>query len=299
MWDMEPRAVAAGGRSASTGGEGMTMGGAHDLLAPIVVGVDRAGSDAGVAYGAAEAARTGRPLDLVHVAPLVDGWLATIGGDALRVAASRAAAHVADRAEVRSRLLRGQVVEGLAHTAAGAALVVLEQLPPAHQLRPAGSVTLALGAVVDAPVFVVPADWVGRRRSIVTVGFDPGAPDGTALRTAVVQALLRHATLRVVVAGARGDVDDCLARLGADACDVAVEEVSGDPAAALRLAGLTSDLVVVGRREPTTRQSSLLGSVSRAVLRDPPCPVLLTPPGHRHSASVRADGADARVGLTG
>jgi hypothetical protein len=265
-------------------------------LAPVVAGVDRASSGAGVAYAAAEAARTGRPLELLHVAPLVDGWLATIGADTLRMASVHASARVAGRAEVRSRLLRGHVVDELVRASEGAALVVLEQLPPGQQRRPDRAVTVALAARVDVPVLVVPADWVGRRRSVVTVGFDPSAPDDTALRTAVTQARLRHATLRVVVAGPRGDVDARLAQLGADACELAVEEVVGDSASALHLAALTSDLVVVGRHEPAHRRSSRIGPVSRAVLRDPPCPVLLTPPGHTHGGGVSSTVAESRVG---
>jgi nucleotide-binding universal stress UspA family protein len=270
--------------------------GTQPPLAPVLVGVERAGSGAGVAYGAAEAARTGRPLELVHVAPLVDGWLATIGQDTLRMAATHAAGHLAGRAEVRSRLLRGEVVEALAHEAQGAALLVLEQLPPYQQRQPGRAVPVALAARVDVPVLVVPADWVARRRSVVTVGFDPEAPDDTALRTAVTQARLRNATLRVVVAGPRSDLDSRLAALGADACDLAVEEVVGDSASALRLAALTSDLVVVGRHEPTHHQSSRLGPVSRSVIHDPPCPVLLTPPGHTHGGSLSAAVAETRVG---
>jgi nucleotide-binding universal stress UspA family protein len=265
-------------------------------LAPVLVGIERAGSGAAVAYGAAEAARTGRALELVHVAPLVDGWLATIGQDALRMAAARASARVAGRAEVRTRLARGHVVDGLARVAEGASLLVLEQLPPDQQRRPDRAVTVALAARVDVPVLVIPADWVGRRRSVVTVGFDPAAPDDVALRTAVTQARLRLATLRVVVAGTRGDLDARLAGLGADACDVAVEEVAGDSVSALRLAALTSELMVVGRHEPAAPQSSRLGPVSRTVLRDPPCPVLLTPPGHTHGGSLSAAVAETRVG---
>jgi nucleotide-binding universal stress UspA family protein len=97
---------------------------------------------------------------------------------------------------------------------------------------------------------------------------------------------LQNATLRVVVVGSRGDVDARLADLGADACDVAVEEAIGDPVTLLRQAALTSDLVVVGRHTPTATRPSRLGPVTRALLHDPPCPVLLTPPGHEHGGAL-------------
>lgn len=265
-------------------------------LAPVVVCVDRASSGAAVEFGAAVAVCTSRPLELVHVAPLGDEWLATIGRDALRVAGSRANAHLSGRGTLRSSLLRGDVVTELARAVDAAALVVLEQLPPLQQRRSSRAVTVELGGRVDVSLVVVPADWVALRRSIVTVGFDPVAPDDTALRAAVIQARLRTATLRVVVAGSRGDVDERLAALGADACDVAVEEIVGDSASALRNAGLSSDLVVVGRHVPSASGASRLGSVGRAVLVDPPCPVLLTMPGHEHDGTSSAADVERRAG---
>jgi hypothetical protein len=143
-------------------------------------------------------------------------------------------------------------------------------------------VTSELAALLDVPMVVVPAEWVGRRSSIVTVGFDQLAPDDTALAAAVREARLRHATLRVVVSGDRGDLDDRLATHGADACELAVETAAGDPVTALRHAALTSNLLVVGRHAPTALRPSRLGAVSWSVIQDPPCPVLLTPPGHVH-----------------
>ena len=61
--------------------------------APFVVGVDRPSSGAGVAYAATEALRTGRPLELVHVAPELNGWLTIVGRDVLRLAVMRADCH--------------------------------------------------------------------------------------------------------------------------------------------------------------------------------------------------------------
>jgi hypothetical protein len=265
-------------------------------LAPVVVGVDRASSGAGVAYGATEAVRTGRPLELVHVAPEVNGWLATIGKDVLRLAATRADANLAWQVPVRERLLRGDVVANLTDAARPAALLVLEQVPPRQQRRHGRAVTVALAARVDAPMVVVPSGWIGRRTSIVSVGFDAAAPDDTALRVAVAQARLRHATLRVVVAGPRGDVDDRLAAAGGDGCDLAVEVSDTDSAAALRLAELSSDLVVVGRRRPSATSPSRLGPVGRALIDEPVCPVLLTPPGHVHGRPAVATPQERRAG---
>jgi hypothetical protein len=265
----------------------MTMPTAEPL-APIVVGVDRSSSGAGVAHGASEALRTGRQLELVHVAPAGDGWLSTVGKDALRLAVARAETSAAGHVPVRGRLLRGDVVAELAGAAGSAALLVLEQVPPRQQRRRGRAVAVALAARVDVPLVVVPAGWIGRHSSIVTVGFDAAAPDDTALRAAVARARLTHATLRVVVAGPRGDVEERLALAGADGCEMAVEQSDADPGAALRLAGLTSDLVVVGRHRPSDSWPSRLGTAGRALLEDPVCPVLLTPPGHVHDRSGAA-----------
>ena len=257
-------------------------------LAPIVVGVDRPSSGSGVAYGAMEALRTGRPLELVHVAPEVNGWLTIVGRDVLRLAVMRADADVGGQVAVRGTLLRGDVVEKLAGAARSAVQLVLEQVPARQQRRAGRGVLVEVAARVDVPVVVVPAGWIGRRSSIVTVGFDTAAPDDTALRAAVAQARLKHATLRVVVAGPRGDVDTRLAAAGGDACDVAVEQSSADSVSGLRSAALSSDLVVLGRHQPSGPSSSRLGPVSRALLDDPVCPVLLTPPGHVHGRSGAA-----------
>jgi nucleotide-binding universal stress UspA family protein len=265
-------------------------------LAPFVVGVDRPNSGAGIAYAATEALRTGRPLELVHVAPELNGWLAIVGRDVLRLAVMRADADVGGQVSIRGKLLRGDVVSELAGAARSAAQLVLEQVPPRQQRRRGCAVTVPLVARVDVPVVVVPASWIGRRSSIVTVGFDAAAPDDTALRAAVTQARLKHATLRVVVAGPRGDVDVHLAEAGADACDVAVEQSDADSVAALRLAGQTSDLVVVGRHRPSATSSSRLGPVGRALLDDPACPVLLTPPGHAHDSAGPVGAEEAPSG---
>ena len=105
-------------------------------LAPIVVVVDRGASDASVRFGAAEALRTGRPLELVHVAPQGDGWLGMVGQDALRRASTVADAEIVGRVDVHSSLVRGDVVAELVRVAADAALVVAEQPPAGDHRRP-------------------------------------------------------------------------------------------------------------------------------------------------------------------
>ena len=271
-------------------------------LAPVLVAVNRRGSASAVRFGAAEALRTARPLTLVHVTPVNDGWLTRVGHDSLRMALARADAEVAGRIPVRATVTQGSVLVELADAAGAAAMVVLEQQPRAAHRRPEPATAAALAALVDVPVAVVPANWVEGGRRVVTAGLDPDAPDEMALRTAMALARLRSAVLRVLVAGSGGDVDDLLARLGGDACDLAVETVTGDPVAALRAAALSSDLLVLGRHRPLYAEGSRLGAVGRALMDDPVCPVLLTPPDHTHDPGRTGDAPEeeppmyARVG---
>jgi nucleotide-binding universal stress UspA family protein len=256
---------------------------APSSLAPIVVVVDRTGAAAAVRYGASSALRTGRPLRLVHVAPSGDSWLQRVGQDALRIAMARADAELLGRVPVHSTSLQGSALPEISHAVASAAMVVLEQQPDAHR-RPTGSVAASLASVTDTPVVVVPVDWVERRRGLVTLGLDPDAPDDVAITTAMTLARVRHAALRVVVAGAtsRTDTEARLTRLGGDDCDLAVELPAGSPAEVLQLATESSDLLVLGRHRPLLPEGSRLGPVGRALLEHPGCPVLLTEPGHTH-----------------
>ncbi len=251
-------------------------------LAPVLVAVDRGGSPSAVRFGAAEAVRTSRPLRLLHVAPAHDGWLASVGRDSMRMALRRADAEVAGRVSVHGTVTPGSVLVELARAAAGAALVVLEQLPASAYRRAVPVTAAALAARVDVPVAVVPFNWVERERRVVTVGLDPDVPDDVALRTAIKVARLRHAVLRVVVAGSRDHVDERLARLGGDGCDLVVEAAPARAVEALRNAAGSSDLLVLGRHRPLLAEGSRVGRTGRTLLDDPVCPVLLTPPGHVH-----------------
>lgn len=254
-------------------------------LAPIVVVVDRGASDASVRFGAAEALRTGRPLELVHVAPPGDGWLEMIGQDALRMASTVADAEIVGRVDVHCSLVRGNVVAELVRVAANAALVVAEQLPAGNHRRPWTSTAAALAEVIDVPIAVVPTGWIERRRGVVTVGVDPTAADETALFAAMTLARLRRAALRVVAAGpcSRTDVEERLDSLGGDACDVSIELGTGPATAALAEASVSSDIVVIGRHRPLRSTDSRFGTVGRELLDQLACPVLLTRPGHPHT----------------
>lgn len=253
-------------------------------LAPVLVPVDRLGSPTSVQYAARESVRSGRPLHLVHVAPVADAWRGEVGHEALRVALARATSVLTDRVPVTGTLERGSVIPELARHGAGAALVVLEHLPPSLERTPSTRTTTALANVLDAPILVVPHDWVESSRRVVTLGLEPGAVDVNAVRDALAVARLRGSVLRVLVSGdlSRERVTAILDQLGGDACDLAVEIVDEDPADALLRAAATSDLLVLGRRRTIRPEGSRLGPVTTRVLDELVCPVLLSAPGHVH-----------------
>lgn len=272
--------------------------------APVLVAVGRDGSDAAVRRGAAVAVRTGRHLLMVHVAA-PGPYGERLGHDALALARARARALVAaDHIETRMPL--GDVVGELAAAAAGCALLVNERRAPGTGLRPSLSVTASLAAASDVPLLSVPAGWVeGTDPGVVTAGIDLAQPQEVALRGAVVAAMLRHATLRVISVTWRptrspglGLVDGPseqtlrdavlhrVADAGGDECDVAVEIVGGRPEVSLVQASASSALLVLGRHRPWLETGSRLGPVARAVLREASCPVLFTAPEVVHVRST-------------
>ena len=273
MWDVEPHAPAVGSRHVT----GLPS------LAPVMVVVDRGGSGAAVRYAAAEAVRTGRPLRLVHVAPPGDSWLEKVGRDSLRLALARADAEVLGRVPVRITSLRGGLPETV-HEAENAATVLIEQIDSSSHRRPTVSPAAELAAATDTPLVVVPPSWVERHRGVVTVGLDPAALDVAAVRAGIALARLRRAALRVVVGGpvTRAEVEELLAPLGSDACDLAVEVTPGSPTEALQVAATTSDLLVLGRHHPAHPDGSRLGRLGLDLLGRLSCPVLLTEPDHAH-----------------
>ena len=254
---------------------------------PILVAVDRSGSRAGLEYAASESLRSGRPLQILHVAPTGGGWYAQVGRDALRVAVDHAEAVLAGRSTTSGRLARGSVIPELVAHAADAALLVMERGATSQRRVPTTRTTSAVAATVDTPVVVVPRDWVDPGRRVVTLGLQPEAVDVHAVRAALALARLRGAVLRVVVSGdtPRAGVLELLDRMGSDACDLALEVVTEPPRTALAVASRGSDLLVLGRRRPARPEGSRLGPVSAAALDDLTCPLLLTAPGHLDGSS--------------
>jgi nucleotide-binding universal stress UspA family protein len=140
--------------------------------------------------------------------------------------------------------------------------------------------------------------------SVVVVGVDHSAGGKEALRFALEEAQLRHATLRAVHAwqfgyiGATGmegrlpavggelheyreaaaaALDATLSEMTPEACEVEVERrvVEGAPAAALVEESRDADLLVVGSRGHGGFAQLLLGSVSQQCAHHAECPVVI------------------------
>jgi nucleotide-binding universal stress UspA family protein len=179
---------------------------------------------------------------------------------------------------------------------------------------PAGRVLLGTVSqqVLDAApcsVLVAPAGLAATRSvrlSKIGVGFDdtPQAHDAVAVAAALARRV--GAELRIIWAAhlagralpaafagymrpdyfeqVRGEVEQRLADVAAgvrDGLEVRSEIASGETVAALIRSGEHLDLLVLGSRGYGPLKRVLLGSVSRAVVSDAPCPVLVTPRGLR------------------
>jgi nucleotide-binding universal stress UspA family protein len=187
-------------------------------------------------------------------------------------------------------------------------MVVLEHR---HLSRTARIVNRTVAGSVAAhsrvPVVAVPSGW--RRpegRPVVVVGVDVPDRARPLLRTAARQARIRGAVLRVVHAWtmpftyeglelsseearrwtdrSAAEVAAVLADLGeaTDGLDVDVVVHHGRAAEALIEASADAELLVVGRHDPLVPLGSHVGPVTRAVLREATCPVLLPDPTPRH-----------------
>lgn len=252
-------------------------------LAPVVVGLSLCGTDSALVAGARAARRTGRPLDLVHVAPY-DDREASLRADRLHAAAARARVLAGPACVVHTELLGGEVVPALLHAGRAGALLVTGRSPD-HRPGVAGG--RAALERFGGQGLLVPDDWLEDRHGVVTVGVDPGEDDDPTLSAALAEARRRTAALRVLVTTAsgqdrsrvRGRVEARLDSLGGDACDVALEVVAVPAAPALVEASATSDLVVLGRHHLR---------VEHHVLRSAACPVLLTPSLPVHPAGTGA-----------
>jgi nucleotide-binding universal stress UspA family protein len=162
------------------------------------------------------------------------------------------------------------------------------------------------------PVAVVPGGFEGGELNTVGVAYTDSPEGEQALRSGVILAQAAGAALRVITVlreevgaitahregaraaqqlpgeiaerhqlGARDAIDAALAEAG-EHVDAEIELIYGDPAE--MLAGFTGslDLLVMGSRAYGPHRAVLLGGVSRRVIADSRCPVVVLPRGARH-----------------
>lgn len=256
-------------------------------LLPVVVAVSADGYDAGVRFAAAEAARSGGPLHVVHVLGLDTGSTE----QAARIcflAVERARDLVGQHVPVTSEIFHGELIDGLVELSRRARLVVLQRHAIGSQHVEPRATSTKVAAHAGIPVVCVPRDWNGSGLGTVTVGVDDVQASAPLLREALSAARSREARLRIVHVDLPSDVCDseqdlrtALVEAGAGLEDVAVTieiTVGTTPIGALVEAMSTSELLVLGRHHPLIARGSRVGPVARRVVRDASCPVLLVTP---------------------
>jgi len=279
---------------------------------PIVVAVgDSDSHDAALRFAADEAVRDRRPLRLVHVVhPPREGMFPEqmlISFSAVELAASQLLRGQVEAAvrltggvvPVSQALRRGAVVDHLVELSGNADHIVLQHRQQTRLVRVfTGSTAAGVAAHAHVPVVSVPELWSGPSNHDVTVGLDRVDQAGNLLRHGFAEALARDARLTVLHAwylpplyddalvdrtdlhhwreGVRARIEAALVPLRSrfPEVDVHVELQHMRPADALVERSGRSDLLVLGRSW-AERVTSHLGSVTRAVLREARCPVVV------------------------
>lgn len=272
---------------------------------PIVVSVPDGDLDAALRFAASEAEFHRSPVRLVHAyepGPSITGPPLTQASatELLRRAVLRAEELLGPETDVTGALVRGPSVEGVLDASQDARVVVLQRRDLLHLIR---SLTRSLdGAAVRRariPLVCVPPAWAPPEPETrpITVGIDATEHAAGLLRASVALAREHRAPLRVLhtwsfpqpyddavvlrvgrewEAWAREDMESVLRGLR-PGVSVDIDVQHGAPLPALLAAAGTSRLMVLGRHGVHRALGSRLGPVTRAVLHDAPCPVLLLP----------------------
>ncbi|WP_191281940.1 universal stress protein [Pseudolysinimonas yzui] len=204
---------------------------------------------------------------------------------------------VAPNAHVSAEVLIGDPEETLAEQARGADLLVIgaTDTPLRRDALP-----LRLASSAECVVVVVPAEWApSGGRTVVGASIDTASD--AAIDFASAHARRGSGHLHVVhvwdlpvtgelpppMNGDTGSIPDLqrhaietfTAELSAGSAGLEVTSAvdRGEPADILRAAAEGADLLVVGRRRRGSLTRLLLGSVSHALVQDPPCPVAVVP----------------------
>jgi len=283
---------------------------------PVVVAVGYDPSGSALEYGAAEAERLGCGVHVVHVVYIVPSGpemvlidvtdVERIGQETLAEALRHARSLVGEGVPVTGQVAHGAPVHAIVAAVPDARVIVLQRRALSRLMRVVTrSVSSGVAARAHVPVVSVPAGWSPAgdvAEPVVTVGVHDPDRSGPILAAAVAAARSRGAALRVLhtwwypgayddivmreaehewADRARLEVQSALDVVGADDLKVVIEARHAFPADALVEASRDSELVVVGRHDPLIPFGSHLGPVSRAVLHEAVCPVLLADP-RRH-----------------
>ena len=279
----------------------------------VVVGISADGYESALAFAAAEATRTSRPLHLVHVLQLPAGEAyAGVYGGALETANTT----LADALEKAERLTgldvpvsgevidTGWTVDSLVRGTVGDRLLVLQHraFSRLHRLF-TGSIVQRVAGRSHVPVVSVPEGWTPRTHTpaVVTAAVQDPVEAPALLRIAFEEARARGAKLVVLHAWwlasgydvvvvddtfraewterTREEMDPVLEPLRAEFPDVevTVEVRHAPPLEAILDAAELSDLVVLGRRHHRLPLGSHLGPVARGAIAHSTSPVMVTP----------------------
>ena len=217
----------------------------------------------------------------------------------LRSQVDRAVSLTRGAVPVTHVLRRGPVVDTLLEVAESADHLVLQHRQQARLLRVfTGSIASGVTAHAHLPVVSVPEFWSGPSNHDVVVGLESVDQDEALLRHGVAEARARDTRLTVLhswylpplydgvqleppppaqhrrVRPRRDRVRPDPVRAEHPDVDVHVELVRMRPADALVERSGRSDLLVLGRG-PSAPTHAHLGSVTRAVLREGLCPVVV------------------------
>jgi nucleotide-binding universal stress UspA family protein len=263
----------------------------------VVAGVDGSpAAETAIRWAAREAASRGAELRLVHafVWPMFDVPLGA--GDmapGLRAAADQIieeSTEIAQKFEpdvtVDSRTVDGFPAPVLIEASRQAALLVIDTRELGVTLGAlVGSTSLDLAANAHCPVVVVRPDPAGEAGTRVVVGYDGSPASAVALDFGLDYAQRHGLTVRVVTAQplhtdrdriAQSDLEtEVHSRDGGK--DAELVHVDGQPTLQLLRLSADAELIVLGSRG-RGGFAGMLGSVSRAVLENARCPVVVIPP---------------------
>lgn len=286
----------------------------------VCVGVDGTdGGTAAVRYAAAEAARLGVGLHLMHVIamtvpitpvfPLMPVDLDPIGREILRDG-ELVAAGVLSSTQVTTSLHHGSPVASLVQAAEGSGVVVLgRQRRSLIERLLTGSTASTVGARSSTPVVVVPPGWTPRTERFHVVAGLRSTDHAEALaRRALEIAAERDGRVTFVHAwelpsqyddliaeridqeawtrSATASIRESLEGLRGSWPEVPVEVhvVHGQAARVLQRESKQADLLLLSRREHAFPSGHLGGTV-RALLRDSLCAVEVVPHADEHHRS--------------